>query len=150
MKLVVLDGYALNPGDLSWQAMESLVPCEVYDRTRPEEIVARSAGAELVLTNKTPLRAETLRRLPKLRYIGVLATGYDVVEIEAASSQNITVTNIPTYGTASVAQMVFALLLELCHHPGEHTEAVRAGEWSRSPDWCFWRSPLVELERISG
>ncbi len=105
----------------------------------------RARGAEMVLTNKTPLPADVLARLPGLRYIGVLATGYNIVDVAAARGHGITVTNIPTYGTASVAQFVFALLLELCHRVGAHSDAVRAGEWSRSPDWCFWKSPLMEL-----
>ncbi len=145
MKLVVLDGYALNPGDLSWESVEALARLEVHERTTPELVAERVGEAELVMTNKTPLPSEVLRRLPKLRYIGVLATGYDVVDIAAARERGITVTNIPTYGTASVAQFVFALLLELCHQVKLHSDAVRAGEWSRSPDWSFWRSPLVEL-----
>jgi glycerate dehydrogenase len=145
MKLVVLDGYALNPGDLSWAPLEVLVETEVFDRSSPSQVVERAAAAELVLTNKTPLKAEALSRLPQLRYIGVLATGYDVVDIAAARERGIVVTNIPTYGTMSVAQFTFALLLELCHHVGLHNDAVRNGEWSASPDWSFWKTPLVEL-----
>lgn len=144
-KLVVLDGYALNPGDLSWDALEALADCRIFDRTADEQILARAAGAEILLTNKTPLRAATLAALPALRYIGVLATGYDVVDMEQARRQNIVVTNVPGYGTDSVAQMVFALLLELSNSVGLHNEAVRQGEWSRSPDFCFWKKPLVEL-----
>jgi len=117
----------------------------VYDRTPAAEAAARAADAEIVLMNKTPLPADVLAQLPKLRYIGVLATGYNVVDVEAARRQAITVTNVPTYGTASVAQFVFALLLELCHRVGMHSDAVRVGEWSRNPDWSFWKSPLVEL-----
>src|SRR4051794_10784323 len=135
MKLVVLDGYALNPGDLSWAPVEVLVETEVFDRSSPSQVLERAAEAELVLTNKTPLRAEALSRLPKLRYIGVLATGYDVVDIPTARERGIVVTNIPTYGTMSVAQFTFALLLELCHHVGLHNDAVRNGEWSASPHW---------------
>jgi glycerate dehydrogenase len=119
---------------------------KVYDRTPAAEAEARAADAEAVFTNKTPLPADVLARLPRLRYIGVLATGYNIVDVEAARRAGITVTNIPTYGTASVAQFVFALLLELCHHVGLHSEAVRAGEWSRSADWSFWKAPLIELE----
>lgn len=144
-RLVVLDGYTLNPGDLSWDALRELADLEVHDRTPAELIVPRARGAELLLTNKTPLRAETLAQLPALRYIGVLATGYDVVDVRAARERGIPVTNIPAYGTASVAQLVFAHLLELCHHVARHDDAVRAGEWSRNPDWCFWETPLVEL-----
>jgi glycerate dehydrogenase len=145
MKIVVLDGYCLNPGDLSWDALRALGEVEVFDRTPAAEAEARAQGAAIVLTNKTPLPAELLARLPDLRYIGVLATGYNIVDVAAAREHGITVTNIPTYGTASVAQFVFALLLELCHHVGQHSDAVRDGEWSRNPDWTFWKSPLVEL-----
>ena len=150
MKAVVLDGYTLNPGDISWSGLEKLCDTTVYDRTAysirgAEEIVSRAADAEIVFTNKTPLTAEILARLPKLKYIGVLATGYNVVDVAAAAKQGITVTNIPTYGTDSVAQMAIALLLELCHHIGLHNDAVHAGEWSNNVDWCFWKTPLIEL-----
>ena len=145
MKITVLDGYALNPGDLSWDALAKLGEVQVFDRTPAAEAAARAAGATIVLTNKTPLRADTLRQLVDLKYIGVLATGYDVVDVKAAKEQGIVVTNIPIYGTASVAQFVFALLLELCHNVRQHADAVRAGEWTRSPDWSFWKSPLMEL-----
>jgi glycerate dehydrogenase len=144
-KLVVLDGYALNPGDLSWEKLESLVACEIFDRTPSENILARAAGGEILLTNKTPLRKATLEALPDLRYIGVLATGYDVVDVAQAAQQNIVVTNVPSYGADSVAQMVFALLLELTNSVGLHSGLVRQGEWSRSPDFCFWQKPLIEL-----
>jgi glycerate dehydrogenase len=146
MKIVVLDGYCMNPGDLSWDALREFGEVVVYDRTPAAEVAARAHGADAVLMNKTPLPADTLARLPLLKYIGVLATGYNVVDIEAARGQGITVTNVPTYGTASVAQFVFALLLELCHNVRLHADAVRAGEWSRNADWSFWKSPLVELE----
>jgi glycerate dehydrogenase len=146
MKIVVLDGYALNPGDLSWEGLKRLGEVAIYDRTENHRIVERAAGAELVLANKTPLSSETLRRLPELRYVGVLATGYNCVDTGAAKEAGIVVTNIPTYGTASVAQFVFALLLELCHNVRRHHDAVREGQWSRSPDWCFWLTPLIELE----
>jgi glycerate dehydrogenase len=145
MKLVILDGYCLNPGDLTWDGLRRLVDVEVHDRTPPHEVVARVGGAELAMTNKTPMDAAALRRLPHLKYIGVLATGYNIVDVSAARELGITVTNVPTYGTASVAQFAFALLLELCHRVGAHSDAVLAGEWTRSPDWCFRRSPLVEL-----
>ncbi len=145
MKITVLDGYCLNPGDLSWDALREIGELEVFDRTRPEQVVERAAGAQIVFTNKTPLDAETLEQLPALRYIGVLATGYNIVDVEAAHRRNVVVTNIPTYGTASVAQFVLALLLELCHHVKLHADATRAGEWTRSPDWSFWKTPLVEL-----
>jgi glycerate dehydrogenase len=145
MKIVVLDGYCLNPGDLSWDTLREFGEVQVFDRTSEDEVPRRAAGAAAVLTNKSPLSAAVLRQLPELRYIGVLATGYDVVDLEAALAQGIAVTNIPTYGTASVAQFVFALLLELCQHVQLHSDAVRAGEWASSPDWSFWKTPLVEL-----
>jgi glycerate dehydrogenase len=145
MKLVVLDGYCLNPGDLTWDALREFGEVVVHDRTPAAEVLARAQGATLVLTNKTPLTAATLAGLPELKYIGVLATGYNVVDVAAARSHGITVTNIPTYGTASVAQFVFALLLELCHNVKLHSDLVRAGEWSRNADWSFWKSPLMEL-----
>ncbi|MBB6729993.1 D-2-hydroxyacid dehydrogenase [Cohnella zeiphila] len=144
-KIVVLDGYTLNPGDLTWAELEKLGELEVYDRTPVEEIAERCRGAEMVFTNKAPLRRETLARLPDLRYVGVLATGYDQVDVACAAELGITVTNVPSYGTESVAQFVFALLLELCHRVGEHGESVRGGDWARSPDFCYWRSPLTEL-----
>ena len=145
MKIVVLDGYTLNPGDLNWQGFEELGSLEVYDRTEPSLILKRAQDAALLLTNKTPLTAETLKQLTSLRYIGVLATGYNVVDVKAAKELGIPVANIPTYGTASVAQFAFALLLELCHNVRLHADAVRAGEWTSHKDWCFWKSPLIEL-----
>ncbi|MGH9662153.1 MAG: D-2-hydroxyacid dehydrogenase [Bryobacteraceae bacterium] len=145
MRIVVLDGYCLNPGDLEWDCIARLARVEVHDRTPAAMVVERTAGAELVLTNKTALPAAVLGALPALKYIGVLATGYNIVDVAAARELGITVTNIPTYGTASVAQFAFALLLELCHQVRRHSDAVRDGEWSRSPDWSFWKSPLVEL-----
>jgi glycerate dehydrogenase len=145
MKIVVLDGYCLNPGDLTWDALRAFGEVEVFDRTPADRVVERARGATAAFTNKTPLPADVLASLPELRYIGVLATGYNIVDTAAAARQGIVVTNIPTYGTASVAQFVFALLLELCHNVGAHSTAVCAGEWSRSADWCFWKSPLVEL-----
>jgi glycerate dehydrogenase len=146
MKIVVMDGYCLNPGDLSWDALRVFGEVVVHDRTPASEVAARAQGAAMVLTNKTPLTRDTLARLPELKYIGVLATGYNVVDVLAAREQGVTVTNIPTYGTASVAQFVFALLLELCHNVKLHSDAVRAGEWSHNDDWSFWKSPLVELD----
>jgi glycerate dehydrogenase len=145
MKITVLDGYCLNPGDLSWDALRALGEVEVFDRTPADQVAARAAAAAIIFTNKTPLPANVLGQLPELRYIGVLATGYNIVDVEAARERGIVVTNIPTYGTASVAQFVFALLLELCHHVKLHADAVRAGEWTRNPDWSFWKSPLTEL-----
>jgi len=145
MKIVVLDGHALNPGDLSWEGLRAIGEVQVFDRTPEDQIVARAHDAEIVLINKTHLSAQTLRQLKKVRYIGVLATGYDNVDARVARELGTTVTNIPTYGTASVGQFTFALLLELCHHVGLHSEATRASEWSRSPDFSFWKTPLIEL-----
>jgi glycerate dehydrogenase len=145
MKIAVLDGYCLNPGDLTWDALARFGEVRVFDRTPESEVARRAAGAEIVLTNKTPLGAETQRQLTELKYIGVLATGYDIVDAAAARERGIVVTNIPIYGTASVAQFVFALLLELCHNVRLHADAVRAGEWTKSADWSFWKTPLVEL-----
>ncbi|ULL15334.1 D-2-hydroxyacid dehydrogenase [Paenibacillus sp. H1-7] len=145
MNIVVLDGFTLNPGDLTWDGLSGLGRLTIYDRTPQELIVERASDAEIVLTNKTPLNASTLTKLPKLQYIGVLATGYNIVDTEAARSRGIPVTNVPTYGTHSVAQFVFALLLELCHHVGRHDAAVKAGDWTNSTDFCFTRSPLTEL-----
>lgn len=145
MKIVVLDGYTLNPCDLDWDGIKSLGEVVIYDRTPENLILERSIGAEILLTNKTPLTAGTLDHLPALKYIGVLATGYNVVDTRAANGHGVVVTNIPTYGTASVAQAVFALLLELCHHVQSHSEAVRKGDWSQSADFCFWNYPLIEL-----
>jgi glycerate dehydrogenase len=145
MKIVVLDGHALNPGDLSWDALRAIGDLQVFDRTADDQIVARAHDAEIVLTTKTRLSAQTLSQLKRTRYVGVLFTGYDVVDVNAARERGITVTNIPTYGTASVAEFTFALLLELCHHVALHSEAARAGEWSRSVDFTFWKTPLIEL-----
>ena len=147
MKIVVLDGYTLNPGDLSWEGLEKLGTTEVHDRTERQLVLQRAQGANAILTNKTALDAETLRQLKGkgLQYIGVLATGYNVVDVTTAKELSITVTNIPTYGTDSVAQFAFALLLELCHQVRHHSDAVRSGEWSKSIDWCFWKNPLIEL-----
>ena len=149
MKIVVLDGYCLNPGDLSWDGVRACGETLVFDRTPAGDAAHRAAGAHVAFTNKTPLPAEVLRQLPELRYIGVLATGYNIVDVQAARRQGIVVTNIPTYGTASVAQFVFALLLEMCHNVGVHADAVRAGEWTRSADWCFTKAPLVELAGLT-
>jgi glycerate dehydrogenase len=149
MNIVVLDGFTLNPGDLSWAELQGLGPCAIYDRTPSEEILARAAGAEILLTNKTPLTSETIQRLPQLRYIGVLATGTNIVDLAAARVRGIPVTNVPTYGTKSVAQFTFALLLELAHHVGHHADTVREGRWPRSTDWCYWDFPLIELDGLT-
>jgi glycerate dehydrogenase len=146
VKIVILDGHAVNRGDLGWDAFRSLGELEVFDRTSENEIVDRAREAEIVLTVRTPLSADTLKQLKRLRYIGEMFTGYDEIDLKAACEHNVLVTNVPTYGTASVAQLVFALLLELCHHVGLHSEATRAGEWSRSADFSFWKTPLIELQ----
>ena len=149
MKIVVLDGYTLNPGDLSWKELEELGSCSVYDRTPSELTVERAKGAEIVLTNKTVLSGEVIEQLEKLRYIGVLATRYNVVDVESARKRGVVVTNVPAYGTESVAQMVFAHLLNLTQHVGEHSESVREGRWSACPDFCYWERPLIELEGLT-
>ncbi|WP_026810166.1 D-2-hydroxyacid dehydrogenase [Arenibacter latericius] len=148
MKIVVLDGYTLNPGDLSWEGLEALGSLTVYDRTPydSEKIVEAIGDATIVFTNKTPLPKEVLEKVPAVKYIGVLATGFNIVDIEAAKSLGMIVTNVPTYGTAGVAQMTMALLLEMCHHVGEHNRAVKDGQWTNSKDFCFWNYPLVALE----
>ncbi len=145
MKIVILDGYTENPGDLSWEGMEEYGELTVYDRTPPELAEKRMEGAEAVFTNKTPITASLMEKCPKLRFIGVLATGVNVVDLKAASRLGIVVSNVPAYGTASVAQFTMALLLELCHHVGDHSQAVKAGAWGRCPDFCFWNYPLIEL-----
>ena len=145
MKIVVLDGYTLNPGDLSWEGFESLGEVQVYNRTPAEKTVERIGDAPVILTNKTAITKEILDQCPNLRYIGVLATGYNVVDVKAAAQRGIVVTNIPSYGTDAVAQYAFALLLELCHHVGLHDESVKAGEWEKCQDFCYWKTPLMEL-----
>lgn len=145
MKIVVLDAYTSNPGDLSWAPLAALGPCELFDRTPPELVVPRAHDAEILLTNKAIVDARAIEALPKLRYIGVLATGYNIVDVEAARRRGIPVCNVPEYGTASVAQATFALLLELTNHVGHHAQTVRQGRWSASPDFCYWDMPLVEL-----
>ena len=144
-KLVVLDGYALNPGDLSWDGFRRLADLTVHERTSAASILERTADADLILTNKTPLSGETLAALPKLKYIGVLATGYNIVDVKTASARGITVTNVPNYGSYSVAQLAFALVLELCNNVGIHESAVKNGKWAQNPDWCFWLKPQMEL-----
>jgi len=147
--LVVLDGFTLNPGDLSWERLLSLGNCSIYERTAPDAIVEEAADAELVLTNKAVLSRAIIEALPKLKYIGVSATGYNVVDLEAARERGIIVTNVPVYGTASVAQMVFAHLLHLTRRVGDHSRAVHAGRWSSANDWCFWDFPQVELAGLT-
>lgn len=145
-KIVILDGYTENPGDLSWAPFEALGEVTVYDRTPVDKIISRIGSAEIVITNKTPLRRETLDACPSIRYIGVLATGYDVVDVQAARERGIPVTNVPSYGTAAVGQYAIAMLLEICHHVAHHAQAVRNGRWQSCPDWCFWDYPLIELD----
>ena len=148
MKIVVLDGYTENPGDLSWEPLQQLGELKVYDRTPvqdAQEIMRRIGDAAVVFTNKTPLTREILDQCPSLKFISVLATGYNVVDIAAAKEKGIPVSNIPTYGTDSVGQFAIALLLEICHHIGHHDQAVHEGRWEHNPDWCFWDYPLIEL-----
>jgi glycerate dehydrogenase len=147
--IVVLDGHTLNPGDLSWDNLAALGDLTVHDRTSPEAVMERASNAEIIFTNKALLPAETINALPVLEYIGVLATGYNVVEIEAARERDIPVTNIPSYGTASVAQMTMALILELASQPALHSRSVSEGEWSSCPDFCYWEKPLVELDGLT-
>ena len=146
MKIVALDGETLNPGDLSWEEFEKLGEITVYERTPMDQILERSKDADILLTNKTPIREEVIAKFPRLRYIGVMATGYDCVDVNAASDKGIVVTNVPEYGTDSVAQMAIALLLELCHHVQLHSDAVLQGEWSRSKDFCFTLTTQIELK----
>lgn len=145
MKLTVLDAYTANPADLSWDGLNALAECTFYDRTPASEVVDRAQDCELILTNKTVISGDAIRSLPKLRYIGVLATGYNVVDVAAAKERGITVCNIPGYSTASVAQTVFALLLELTHRVGHHAQTVREGRWSSCQDFSYWDGSLVEL-----
>lgn len=148
-RIVVLDGHCLNPGDLSWEAMGQLAPLTVFPRTAPADVVARAREAEIILLNKISITAATLAELPKLRFIGVLATGHNIVDSVAARARGIPVSNIPAYGTASVAQHVFALLLELTQRTGHHADSVRNGAWAKSVDWCYWDGPLVELAGLT-
>ncbi|MEG1926795.1 MAG: D-2-hydroxyacid dehydrogenase, partial [Ruthenibacterium sp.] len=145
MKIVVLDGYAANPGDLSWDGLKTLGTCVIYDRTAPEEVLEHAAGAEIILTNKVMISAEIIAALPELKYIGVLATGYNVVDVAAAKERSIVVTNIPAYSTPSVAQMVFSHILNITQQVQHYSEEVRNGRWSKNADFCFWDTPLIEL-----
>jgi glycerate dehydrogenase len=145
MKIVVLDGYTLNPGDLSWDGLEKLGELMVYDRTPADQVVERAKDAEIIFTNKTPLGEDILNNLPRLKFIGVLATGYNVVNTDIAKKNGVIVSNVPGYGTASVVQLTFALLLELTQHVQRHSDSVMEGKWAKSVDWCFWDYPLVEL-----
>jgi len=146
MKIVVLDGYTANPGDLSWSALERLGDVSIFERTAPDQVLERLDDAVVVITNKVPFSAARLQQLPELKYIGVTATGYNIIDIEAARVQGVTVTNIPAYSTASVAQMTFALLLELTQQVGRHAAATAAGKWSVVPDFCFTETSLFELD----
>lgn len=146
MKIVVLDGYTENPGDLSWGGFEAIGETVVYDRTPEDQIVERIGEAEIVILNKTPITRATLEACPGIKYIGVLATGYNVVDTDAARERGIPVCNIPSYGTASVGQFAIALLLEICHHAAHHSDTVHAGKWAACADWCYWDYPLIELD----
>jgi glycerate dehydrogenase len=148
MKIVILDGYTENPGDLSWEGFERLGELTVYDRTSlvdRGEVIARIGDADAAITNKTPIDGEAIASCRNLKYIGILATGYNIVDVESAKKRKIPVCNIPTYGTAAVSQFAIALLLEICHHIGHHNGAVHEGRWETCPDWCFWDYPLIEL-----
>ena len=149
MKLVVLDGYTENPGDLSWEGLKEFGELTVYDRTSYVEsplIAERISNAEIVITNKTPISRTTIDKCPNIRLIAVLATGYNVVDYNYAAEKGIPVVNVPTYGTASVSQFSIALLLEICHHIGHHDKTVHEGKWAENADWCYWDYPLIELE----
>ena len=145
MKIVVLDGYTINPGDLSWKSLEKLGECNIYERTAPEELIGRAEEAEIILTNKVCITSDDMDKLPQLKYIGVLATGYNVIDIEAAKERGIIVTNIPAYSTPSVGQMVFAHILTITQQVGHYAREVRNGDWTKSPDFCYWDTPLIEL-----
>jgi glycerate dehydrogenase len=149
MKICVLDGYALNPGDLSWNPLEKLGDCVVYDRTAPDKVLERAGDAEMILINKVVLSRQLIEQMPQLKYIGVLATGYNVVDVEAARQHDIPVTNVPTYGTTSVAQMAFAHLLNLTQHVAHHAQTVRDGRWATNPDFCYWDYPMIELAGLT-
>ena len=149
MNIVVLDGFTLNPDDLSWEPLKQLGACEIFERSAASEVVVRSANAEIILTNKVVISREHLTQLPRLKYIGVTATGFNIVDAVAAREHHVAVTNVPTYGTRSVAQMTFALLLELTQRVGHHAQTVRDGRWTRSPDFCYTDFPLVELDGLT-
>lgn len=145
MKIVVLDGHTLNPGDLTWDSLQGLGELVLYERTSVSDIVKRAADADIILTNKVPLSAATIEALPQLKYIGVTATGYNIIDIDCAKERNITITNVPGYSTDSVVQLTFSLLLELCYRTQRHSDAAKGGKWSESADFCFWDYPLTEL-----
>ena len=148
MKIVVLDGHTENPGDLSWSGLEDLGDLKVYDRTPmdEDEIIRRIGDCEAVYTNKTPITENIIKSCPKMKFVGVLATGYNIIDTDAAGRYGVTVCNIPTYGTDAVAQYTFALILEVCHHVGAHSDTVHSGKWARSVDFCYWDYPLIELK----
>ncbi|MEO6327965.1 MAG: D-2-hydroxyacid dehydrogenase [Ginsengibacter sp.] len=145
MKIVVLDGYTLNPGDLSWDELKKFGDVSIYDRTPADKVVEWATGADIIFTNKTPITEDAINQLSSLKFIGVLATGYNIVNTDVAKSKGIIVANVPGYGTTSVVQLTFALLLELCHHVQRHSDTVMEGKWAKSPDWSYWDYPLVEL-----
>jgi glycerate dehydrogenase len=145
MKIVILDGYALNPGDNSWSLLEACGELTVYDRSTEEETEQRAQNADILITNKAPVRGALIERLPSLKFISVLATGYDIVDVAAARKRQIPISNVPAYGTDTVAQYVLAMMLELCLHIGEHARSVSEGKWSSSPDWTYWNKQLIEL-----
>ena len=149
MLLIILDGYTVNPGDLSWDALKAFGTVSVYDRTPPELVAQRLIGADAVFVNKCRIGEEQLKRAKNLKFIGVLATGYDVIDLTAAKGRGITVCNIPAYSTDAVAQMTMALLLEICHNVGHHNREVHKGRWTHSPDFCFWDTPLIELSGLT-
>lgn len=149
MKIVVLDGFALNPGDLSWQALHELGEVAVYDRTSPEELMARVADADAIILNKVVIDEATIEALPKLKYIGVLATGVNVVDIAAAHAHGIVVTNVPAYSTSSVVQNTFAHILNITNRVGHYTDECRQGKWSKNADFCYWNTPLRELASLT-
>ena len=149
MNIIVLDGYTLNPGDLSWDELKALGPCEIHDRLEPAQVPRFAANGEILLTNKTALSREHLRQLPRLKYIGVLATGTNIVDLTAARELGVPVTNVPAYSTRSVAQTAMALLLELTHNVGHHSRTVHEGRWTQSRDFCYWDRPLIELEGLT-
>jgi glycerate dehydrogenase len=149
MKIVVLDGYTLNPGDLTWDDLKALGPCDIYERTPTEQVLHRAAEAEVLLTNKAAITREHIQNLPKLKYIGILATGTNIVDLTAARERGIVVSNVPAYGTSSVAQTTVALLLELTQHVGLHSNSVHQGRWTSNPDWCYSERPLIELDGLT-
>lgn len=148
-RIVVLDGFTINPGDLSWKGLEELGECVIYDRSAPEEVIARAGSAEIILTNKITLSSDMIEDLGKLKYIGVTATGYNIVDVEAARQHGIAVTNVPAYGTDSVAQMVFAHLLNFTQNVAHHAQTVSDGRWCASDDFCYWDTPLIELSGLT-